>query len=403
MAGWAGLIVTFAALVSATLMTVFLRCAGRPYIAGMVTAWGAIASAAVWGVRPQMLSLFLAGMLLLAHDRWDHKSRKWWLAVPMMVLWVNLHAGFALGIVLLGLLLAGDALDAAFGLMPWSQARPRLRTLSVVLLACLAAIPLNPYGLKMYWYPLATLGSASMKKYISEWFSPDFHQAQYVPLELFLLAVLAGLALSPRRLRPSQVVFLAGGALAALHSVRHIPIFVLLAVPILVELIQNWLNQRHASLFRGSRELTATRMLLNGILLLTVCTLAGLQVRRVIMRQPETEAANFPAAAASFLKNQQLPGNLLNHYNWGGYFIWQLYPEYRVFIDGRADVYGDSLMDDFAASYYLKDGWEQPLERWQIQTVILPPEAALLQALQEKHNWQQIYADSRARVLIRRP
>jgi hypothetical protein len=144
-------------------------------------------------------------------------------------------------------------------------------------------------------------------------------------------------------------------------------------------------------------------MLLNGILLLTVCTLAGLQVRRVIMRQPETEAVNFPAAAASFLKSQHLPGNLLNHYNWGGYFIWQLYPEYRVFIDGRADVYGDSLMDDFAASYYLKDGWEQPLERWQIQTVILPPEAALLQALQEKHNWQQIYADSRARVLIRRP
>ena len=37
----------------------------------------------------------------------------------------------------------------------------------------------------------------------------------------------------------------------------------------------------------------------------------------------------------------------MNHYNWGGYFIWKLYPQYRVFMDGRADVYGDALMTDF--------------------------------------------------------
>ena len=40
---------------------------------------------------------------------------------------------------------------------------------------------------------------------------------------------------------------------------------------------------------------------------------------------------------------------MLNHYNWSGYFIWKLYPDYRVYIDGRADLYGDGFMSDFAA------------------------------------------------------
>lgn len=400
-AGWAGLIVAFAALVSATLMLVFLRCTGRPYIAGIVTAWGAIAGTAVWGVRPQMLSLFLASLLLLAHDRWDRQSGKWWLVVPAMLLWVNLHAGFALGIALLVLFMAGDALDAAFGLVAWAPARAGLRNLALVLLACLAVIPVNPYGVRMYWYPLATLGSASMQKYIAEWFSPNFHQAEYSPLLFFLLAVFAGLAISPRRLRPSQALFLAAGSLAALYSVRHIPIFVLLAAPVLAGLAQGWLEQHRPSFGQVSQRPTPARMLLNAALLVTACALAVFQVRRVIIRQPETEAATFPAAAVSFLKNQPLPGNLLNHYNWGGYLIWKLYPQHRVFIDGRADLYADSLMDEFATSYYVKNHWEQPLDRWQIQTVILPPDAALVQMLQRKQNWMRIYADSQA-VMFRR-
>ena len=51
----------------------------------------------------------------------------------------------------------------------------------------------------------------------------------------------------------------------------------------------------------------------------------------------------------------------MNHYNWGGYFIWKLYPQYRVFMDGRADVYGDALMTEFGDSYYLTDNWRKSL------------------------------------------
>ncbi len=75
-AGWGGLIVAFASIIGAALLLVFLRCPGHPFTAALITALGAVASAATWGVRPQMLSLLLASVLLLILQRFDqHPNR----------------------------------------------------------------------------------------------------------------------------------------------------------------------------------------------------------------------------------------------------------------------------------------------------------------------------------------
>ncbi len=50
---------------------------------------------------------------------------------------------------------------------------------------------------------------------------------------------------------------------------------------------------------------------------------------------------------------QKPPQPIYNEYIWGGYLIWRLYPDYRVYIDGRADVYGDSLVNELLQ---VKDG-----------------------------------------------
>jgi hypothetical protein len=93
----------------------------------------------------------------------------------------------------------------------------------------------------------------------------------------------------------------------------------------------------------------------------------------------------------------------LNHYNWGGYFIWKLYPDYRVFIDGRADLYGDAFMDDLATTYYLQgNSWRDLLGKWGIRTVILPPDAPLIIALQAQPDWETIYSDKQAVLLTRK-
>ena len=403
-AGWGGLIVVFGALIAVAFLFVFSRCPGRPYVAGSITVWGALASAPSWGVRPQMFTFLLASVFLLLLERSYQRPNLLWWTPPVMLLWVNLHAGYALGIALLILFMVGDLLDQAFGIEDAPQLRARFGKLGLAIAACVAVVPLNPYGVGMYGYPLETLRSRAMQNYIGEWASPDFHQHQYLPMLLMMLATLAFPVLSPRRLRPRELLLLVVTTYAALRSVRHIPIYALIAVPILSAMAQAWLEERGVAqrLGVGQTHQSRTKNWVNAVLLASFLAFTVARLHYVVRGQAMTEQKNFPAATVAFLSARQPPSPMLNHYNWGGYFIWKLYPEYQVYIDGRADLYGDSFMDDFAAAYYLKgNSWRELLERWSIRTVVLPPDAPLVTALQAMPDWERIYADEQAIVLTR--
>ncbi len=403
LAGFGGLIVAFAAVIAAALFLVFLRSPGRPYIAAIMTLWGALASASTWGVRPQMFSLLLASVFLVLLDASERRPRLLWWTAPLMLLWANLHAGFPIGLAFIAFFLIGEGLESAIGPEPWQKFLPRLKQLAAAFALCTALVAVNPNGIRLYWYPFQTLGSESMHRFIHEWFSPDFHDLTYLPLLLMLLALIAGLAVAPRCPRPRNLLLLLATVPAALRSMRHIPILVLVIVPVLSEMAQAWLQERGALPLSSKRVLgLAPRTLaFNLIVLLTFAGFTAARIRQVVGRQGETEAQHFPAAAAAFLQQDHPPGPMLNHYNWGGYFIWRLYPQYRVFMDGRADVYGDTLMNEFGSCYHLKDDWRKPIEAWGIRTVVLPPDAPLITALRSSPKWKQIYSDTEAVILTR--
>lgn len=106
--GYGGLIAIFSILITAAFWIVYQRCRKRgvhPYLAGFALLLGAAATMPTWGVRPQMFSLLFASIFISFLDRYSRREAMpsiWWLA-PLMVLWVSLHAGFALGLVLIAL------------------------------------------------------------------------------------------------------------------------------------------------------------------------------------------------------------------------------------------------------------------------------------------------------------
>jgi hypothetical protein len=406
LAGWGGLIAGFAVIIAAAFGIVFVRSSGRPYIAGVMTVWGALASVPSWGVRPQMFTLLLASLLLFLLEHSYRRPRVLWWIPPLILLWVNLHGGYALGIAFIVLFLVGDAIDLALGYDEASSASARFRTLGLVLAISLAVVPLNPYGTAMYRYPLATVHSRAMLAYIGEWLSPNFHESRYLPALLMMLGTILLSALSPRRLHARELLLLAVTMYAALRSVRHIPIYVLVAVPLLSALAEAQLQAcRKAALFAGTPlPLTRIKLMLNTALLAGLIVFVALRFRYVVSQQGNVESSNFPEAAVSFLAQSGPPGPIFNHYNWGGYLIWKLYPGAKVYIDGRADLYGDSFLDNFAETYYVRGTkWRTPLEAWSIETVILPPDAPLVGVLQTVSKWRKIFADSQAVILTRRP
>ena len=400
-AGWSGLIVVFGAITSLTLMLVFRRSPGKPYFAALALVIGAYASAPSWGVRPHTISLLLASIFLLILERSEERRRLLWWCIPLTLLWVNLHAEYALGIALLALFLLGEMLDTATGLREWSSFSSRLRSLAIALVACLAVVPFNPNGFRMFFYPIETLRSDAMQKYIAEWASPNFHDPKYLPFAAMLLGILFLLAVSPRRVRSRDLLLLVVFTAGALRSVRHISAFVLVAVPILSGLAQSWWHEQvrnpNAVSPRSSR-----RLAMNATVLMSFLVFAVVRVGSVVAHQTAAETKDFPAGAANYLASRRPPGPIFNHYNFGGYFIWKLYPQYRVFIDGRADLYGDDFLHGFARTYYVTDpNWERPILDWKIEAVILPPDAPVIAALKLSGGWDEVYSDSQAIVLTR--
>ena len=395
-AGWGGLVVVFAAVVSLSFVLLLLRCAADPYTSGIVTLLGAWATAPLWGVRPQMLSLLFTSLWLLILERSERDRNIIWWTLPLMILWVNLHAGFALGIALLALFLLGALIECT---NPGGEfrktSRLRVRPLATVLLLNLLIVPLNPNGFKMYSYPLQTLRSPAMQNYIAEWASPNFHRVDYYPFALLLLATLAILAWTRARMRAGNIVLLLVSTFAALSAIRVIPFFVLIAVPIIAAGLK---SHPSAEAHVPSRRPLRAAPFVNAMILLLLAAFVGIHISQVIRLQANAEAQHFPSQAVAFLDTYPAANPVFNNYDWGGYLIWKLYPRVHVFIDGRADLYGGRLFHQFADTYQLTGDWQGTLDQWSVSTVIVPPDSPLAAGLISASGWSIVYRDSQALI-----
>jgi hypothetical protein len=186
-------------------------------------------------------------------------------------------------------------------------------------------------------------------------------------------------------------------AFAGLSSIRMIPFFVLVAVPFVSRSVRSGLGRQHSS----SRQRPAVLAVLSALILLAMAGFVSLHLAQLIRGQPQAEAAHFPVGAVTYLAANRPKGPIFNYYGWGGYLIFKLYPVTRVFIDGRADLYGDHLMEQCTNSYYLMDGWRETLSEWRIQTVIVPADSPLATGLHRAPRWVQSYGDSKSVIFSR--
>jgi hypothetical protein len=398
--GGFGALIVFASVVTAAgFLFLYWRCPGRPSWAAAATVLGAWAAAPCWGVRPQMFTFTLTSILLWILERSEERPRLLGFIPPLFLLWLNLHAGFALGLALILLYATGLAIEGAVGTTSWTFARPITGRTVLVGAACLALVPLNPNGFLLYRYPFDTLRSEGMRSFIVEWFSPDFHQGLYAPLLLVLLLLIATLALSQSKIKGRVLIPLVFTAFAGLDAVRHIPIFVLLAIPVICLALPSESPiglPRHPApdRFRPSFRVAAVVLL---------ASFALLRWQILTRNQQEREAQLQPEGAFAYLQSTNQPARAFVYYDWGGYAIWRLYPKYRVFVDGRADLYDNGILRQFRTVIELHRGWQAVLNDAAVGTLVVPVTSAVTQALVLDREWSNPYRDSQAVVFVRKP
>jgi hypothetical protein len=242
----------------------------------------------------------------------------------------------------------------------------------------------------MLLYPFETLGSDAMQTYIQEWHSPNFHRIEYWPFALLLLGGAVTLVLSRRKAGVTDLLLFFGFGFAGLLSARHIPLFAVVAAPVVTRALA------------GVRVPASRRprlVVLNWVILLVVVALAGVWMADKFQADREAEAERYPVEALAYIREQGLADDrVYNSYNWGGYLIWKGFP---VYIDGRADVYMDAFMDEYVLAYQLRGDWRVPLETYDVDYVLIERGASLGRVLAEVPEWERVYEDEVAVIFVR--
>lgn len=405
LAGLNGLILAGSVVITLTFALVYRLSALRPHLAVFTTVCAALASAFTWGPRPYMLTLLFAAVMLVMLERARQGSTRalWWLP-PLMIVWVNVHSGFILGLVMLGTALVGEL--AEYGPARWQRtARPEcripLKTLAITTALTFVATLLNPNGVEMLRTPLSTLSNRTIGQFILEWRSPDFHDIRFLPFIALWLGLIVALAFATKRPSITELLLVLGLGYESFISVRNIPLFALVAAPLITHQVAAF-----APVLRTSnRAPTHILHALNWAVLCLVLGAGSLQVFNVLNRSEQQVALIYPAQAVDYLIEEQPTGPLLNSYNFGGYLIWRLYPRYQAFIDGRAEfIYEDAFISDYYTHIWQARGdWQDYLDRFNINLIVIEKNGALSPLLRESPRWRLLHEDALAVVFQRAP
>ncbi len=427
---YAGLGLWMGAVVMVAFVFVYLQMEGDVFTRAFIVVLAAATSAVVWSARPQLFSLLLTAVVayLLYLFKWRGLNRLW-LLPPLFVLWANLHAGYALGFMLLAAFIAGEVLNHFLALVPSAALRRGSGQGSghrspgddpvvewkgiglVVLVSLLSALllVLNPNTTRLWTYYLETVRIGVLQDFIQEWQSPNFHHLYTHPFIWTLLATLAAMGLSGRRVDGTDLALVGGFTYAALMAGRNLGPFALVAAPVLSRHVTATLRapirQSSQSVFSPSRRRAPTPTLaaVNWGLLALIVVLAGVKVylplRPAFNEQAQRES--LPVGAVEWIQAHRPEGEMFNEYNWGGYLIWRLWPDYRVFVDGRTDLYGDEFLRQYLSVRSGRPGFEETLAAYDVNLVLTYPDDALSAQLACAGGWKEAYRDEVAVIWVR--
>ena len=391
-AALAGVVLALAA--TATLARILRR--GSGLWVGLAATMAAVSASSIhYLARPHVFSIlfYTLALWILAEDR-DRRGRLVWLLVPLTALWVNLHAGFVAWLATLGLLVLFCAAHR-----DWSG----VRRYGMLAALCSLASLLNPYGWQLHLHIVRYLNSSWILDHVQEFQSPLIRSESMI---VFAMLLLATVALVPQADRFEAVLVLVWGFLA-LRSARHVPFFAIAAAPVLASAIATYWARLAARaggrspqrIFWdlaqefGRRPRVSVWLPLSAVLVMAAVPAAGFPEKIFPVLAVERNLSRLTPTPA-------MP-RILTSDQWGDYLIFRLYPQQRVFFDGRSDFYGPGIGSDYRKLLSCESPWRELLDRYQFDLALLPHDWALSTALEREPGWRLVYRDPVAVLFAR--
>ncbi|MBY0359398.1 MAG: hypothetical protein K2W82_15455 [Candidatus Obscuribacterales bacterium] len=411
-AGTNGIALLIATTIASIFLAIYGRCrqSGCHLLVSLVLVFaGIIASTMHWLARPHIITF--VGIYLFAttlEDYWRQRisfKKALLILVPTMLVWVNSHPGFIFGFAQSGIYLAATCL---FFLLGKEGSGKSLRELLILIAAMAAVTLINPYGLALHANVAGYLKQSTITNYVDEYLSPVFHGSiQTGSLEFVFFTLALGLAFS--RKQPSLPLFLSVAAFAhlALSATRNIPLFIIVALPCIGELLANisFSGKQADYLQKMSLSIDKQESLcrLHILPILTVVIFAILAIGAQPLFGKSVLSCGFdpqkvPTKTLQCIR--KLPANEgFNYVNWGGYIYYE--GHVPVYIDDRSSFYGEDFYLQYAKIVWLEPGWKEILKQKKINWILFPKNDPVSERLLTEPDWRILCQDEASYVFER--
>lgn len=391
---WAGPVILTSMAIGAT-VAIFLHLLS-PYFdparAILIAALALLLSTTHMFARPHMLALpvmlaFLGGLMAAA----DRRTSPSWFLLPLMTLWANLHGGFVLGLALIGPI----GLEALWTSEPNRRARLILRW-ALFGAAALVASCITPYGWNTLLGATRILSLGKLLSLIWEWMPVDFSTFGF--FEATLLGLIGLIAYRGLTLSPPRILLLLGLIWMALTHVRNIEVFALIAPLVLAKPIaEQWGTEGFAEARFG--EIRSAPIIT--VLAAIAIVIGGWATTSMFVAQhPFRFIPNVTPAAAVDLLQQRGAQRVFSTAPFGGYMVSR---DMKVFIDGRAELYGEKFVLDYFDATEARDAGQilDLLDKYRIDATLLNATSPMGYALDHLKGWKRLYKDDVAVIHVR--
>lgn len=336
-----------------------------------------------YGIRAQVFAwaALAAFMFVLRTCR----GRARWLAIPLAVVWANLHASAMLAPVLLLLWSIGAALEER-------SCNMRVLRYAVLTLAATAAVFVTPLGYRLPIYAIELLRSP-IRFSIQEWQPANLWAVSFAAGPLILIAATCAFGIRGKR-RWSEFLIFAAVSWMAFSALRNVPVCAIVLAPAVARRLTDYLpKSMRLNVVLAERPVIAT--------IYTATLAAGLFSAYALANTSAFTKPSIPTRPIALLAS--VPGT---HRLYCEDFAWcssaLAYPSLREFIDGRCDPFPLPVWKDYERVAHAERGWPKVLERRGVDALVVNRAGKLSRLLARNRDWRLVYSDDKYRLFMRR-
>ena len=366
-------------------------------------------------LRPHLLSIFFSVLVLngLALHR-RRRGREIYLLAPIMLVWVNCHSLFAVGLGLIASWGLGEFLDAL------RQGRLRAEIPYLVRLALASSLAamvclVNPYGVEGFLFPLTVFTRISgeiplYRNHIIEFWPPFQIQAWSPPIFFYKVSLaLLGLIFLLRfsKVRIAEVLAALCFGFLSYQAVRNLSLWAAVAGALLGRNLGEMIRQPRSWPRWAGRGSRLAVLVLSAILAAHAVIFAHSGLRQRVYGfyrfGAGFEPGLYPSRTADFLAQHQIAGQGFNCMEDGGFLLWRLFPARQVFFDGRLEVHEQAMFEIYLRAISDPRFLHLVLDRFRLQFALIRHDhPGLIADLAQDPAWAPVCLDETALLLVRR-